>query len=131
MDPSIRNKFCIFEFTFARVEKVWNTVNQRGIGNVGQMELHRMYHHDRAYPPSFGKWRTTIVWIRMQRRTTRKGNFLDGKFVRCPIVARVFSNAYLIPTLLLLITSVILLLIYQIFQFLFEDYSNSFFFRVK
>lgn len=58
--PSIRNKFYIFDFTFARVEKVWNTVDQRGIGNVGQMELHRMYHHDRAYPPSFGKWRTAI-----------------------------------------------------------------------
>lgn len=47
--------------------------------------------------------------------------------LQCPIVARIFSNAYLIPTLLLLITSVILLLTYQIFQFLFEDYSSSFF----
>lgn len=51
--------------------------------------------------------------------------------LQCPIVARIFSNAYLIPTLLLLITSIILLLTYQIFQFLFEDYSSSFFFQVK
>lgn len=80
-----------------RVEKVWNTVNQRGIGNIGQMELHRMYHHDRAYPPSFGKWRTTIVWIRMQRRTTRKDNFLDGKFVtmsdRSPNIFKCIFNS--------------------------------------
>lgn len=35
----------------------------------------------------------------------------------CPIVARILLNAYLIPTLLLLITSINLLLTYQ---FLFE-----------
>lgn len=89
------------------------------------MELHRMYHHDRAYPRSFGKWRTTIVWIRIQR-TTPKGNFLDGKFVeRCPIIAWIFLNAYLIPILLLLIVPVInlsnfLIFIWTLFEFLFR-----------
>lgn len=93
------------------------------------MELHRMYHHDRAYPRSFGKWRTTIVWIRTQRRTIPKGNFLDGKFVeRCPIVAWIFLNAYLIPILLLLIVPVINLSNFSIFIWTLFEFL---FFRIK